>query len=176
VGKVADTHNGPSTPKCLHRWRTVIVALVAVVVASWGGRMAEPLARGWYNSCQVLDTRAEIDALDKQRQDLEEDLDYARSDEGMDVEARRQFGVSPPDDVRIVVRVKSGEGERRQPVSLGDRVRGAVSRVGGACAAAVRHTRDVIKYWWGLDPVGPVGNAPTEDEPPGEAEPSEATG
>ena len=149
----------------LNRKRLLYTAALAVLVVAWGGRMAEPLIRGWFNSCQVLDQRAERDRRDRQIEDLNEELIYAQTVEGLDVEAKRQFGVGPPQDVLIEVRVKGAEVAKGGPTSLGDRARGCLNRVGGVCAGAVRRVRTVVKYWSGLDalPPAPAGQPETGD-------------
>lgn len=131
--------------------------------------MLEPLIRGWFNSCQVLDRRAEIEALRQQREHLAGKLAYVQTEEGKDVEAKRQFGVGPPEEVRIVVRPRGDASDDAIPRSLGERLTVGMNRVGGAWVGAVRRVRDVVKYWSGLDPAAPAGDLPSVAEPLDEA-------
>ncbi len=142
--------------------RLLWLLLMGLAIVVWVEGMAPPLIDGYGNSSEVLDKRARVAALDRQVSDLRDEVAYAGTVEGRDVEAKRQFGVGPSEDVLINVHVAAAADQEAQPVGLGDRAGSAIQRGLQTVRSSVNRWVELGSYWAGRRPLPP---------PPGTAKP-----
>lgn len=133
------------------RW--VLLFIGALMVLLWVPKGGRVIAFSWRASSQVLerkqtiaDTRARVAMLQRQ-------VDLAETEEGRDLEAKRQFGVGSPDEVWITVDARPSAPPPSPPQGIGDRVQGWLTTVGDRCLERVRHTIRVARYLIGIDDV-----------------------
>ncbi len=160
---VADTYYSIERGRRLNWRRLGILAAVALFALVWARPMMEPLIRGWYTACEVQKQREEQAALEEQLQRLKAKRDFILTDEGKNVEARRQFDVGPPGEVRIEVKVRSLQ-PQPTPASLGERFMAGLNRVGGAALNGLQSLWDIFHYWWHLELRPPDRQAPAPTE------------
>jgi len=160
------------------RRRWLLIGALAFTAIAWGPRSIMVLVRGWCTSTQVLERRDEV-ALRRDRVDvLERQVKYARTDEGLDLEAKRQFGVGPPGEIWITVEAEEPRAQALPPQAIGDRVSAWLGDTGARWVDDVRSIVAVLRYWVGLDQVSePPPRAPDataevarEPEPQADAE------
>lgn len=133
------------------RRRWLLLALLALALIRWVPQSHELLTRGWEASAQVLAHEREIEAAEARIEALEREIAYARTTEGMDVEAKRQFGVGPEEEIWITLEADEPRERMTRPLTIGDRVQSWLSDVGSECVDRVRYTISVLRYWGGLD-------------------------
>ncbi len=171
------THEQWLQRRCALRRRWLVIGALTFATIAWGPRAAMVLIRGWSASAQVLRCRDEVAIRRERVEMLERRVRYAQTDEGLDVEAKRQFGVGPPGEIWITVEAEPPRPQAPPPQAIADRVTAWLSDTGARCVDRVRGGVGVLRYWIGLDRVSePPPRAPdvsTEagPEPEAEAEP-----
>lgn len=133
--------------------RRVLLFIGALIILSQLPNGVRVIVSGWRASSQVLeckqiiaDTRARVAPLQRQ-------VDFAETDEGRDLEAKRQFGVGNPGEVWITVDARPPAPAPPPPQGIGDRLQGWLTTVGDRCLERVRHTIRVARYLIGVDDV-----------------------
>jgi len=182
---VASPHQDSSHEQWLQcrrsvRRRWLLIGVLTFAAIAWGPRSIMVLVRGWCTSVQVLERQEEI-ALRRERVEmLERQVRYARTQEGLDLEAKRQFGVGPPGEIWITVEAEEPRRQALPPQAIGDRVSAWLSDTGARWVDDVRGVVAVLRYWVGLDQVSepppldpdPGVAAAADSEPPAGAEPA----
>jgi len=156
-------------PRRIQRRRLLLLTGLAFALVAWGPRAATVISDGWCSSCRALEQQRGIDAASRRVAALQREVDYARTAEGQDVEAKRRFGVGPDDELWITVDATEAE-KRPEPQSVADRLD---AWLGDAGARFVDHVCDVgaiFSYWVGIGQVDECVPVPViEEEPPAEA-------
>jgi hypothetical protein len=135
------------------RRRLTLFAIAALVIAGWGPKAAIVLVDGWVKPVQVKKREREIKAARQNVDALKRELDYLRTPEGKDVEAKRQFGVGPKDEIWITVEAQCLEPVESGPGSIAEQINGWLSNVGDRSIDRVRETGEVVRYLIGADDV-----------------------
>lgn len=133
--------------------RRVLAAIAVLVALSWIPKGIGVIASSWAASAAVLEREQAIAESRERLAALQRQADYADTDEGRDLEAKRQFGVGSPDEIWVTVDALPARPGPPPPQGVGDRVQGWLSTVGDRCLERVRHTIRVARYLVGLDDV-----------------------
>lgn len=147
--------------------RRVLALIAALVALSWVPKGIYVVASSWSASAQVLEREQQIRESRERLAALQRQVDFADTDEGRDVEAKRQFGVGSPDEIWVTVDAQPAQPGPPPPQGVGDRVYGWLSTVGERCLDGARHTVRIARYLVGLDDVDDCLPAMVEvrDEP-----------
>lgn len=153
--------------------RRVLALIAALVALSWVPKGVHVIVRSWSASSEVLAREQAIDETRRRLSAIESQVDFAATEEGCDVEAKRQFGVGSPDEIWVTVDAQPTRPSPGTPLGIGDRVQGWLTSAGDRCIERVRHAIRVARYAVGLDDVDDCLPAVVEvrDEPV-EAEPA----
>lgn len=130
--------------------RLLILFLIGVALLLWGQRSFKMLARGWSTSVRVLQCERELELRRQRVELLKKQVAYAATEEGRDLEAKRQFGVGPRDEIWITVEVQEPPPSSPPPRSISERVETWLSSVGSAITNRVRFVVTVFSYWTGF--------------------------
>jgi len=149
------------------RRRWLFIGALAFATIAWGPRAVMMMAHGWCASSQALTREDGIGRTRDRVASLERQVAYTDTTEGKDLEAKRQFGVGPRDEIWITVEVEEPRPPASSPVGIGDRTYGWLTDVGSSTVDRVRGAWDVVRYWTGLDDVSDC--VPTEAEAEDEA-------
>ncbi len=153
---MATSNQEPSDPllqRRMLRRRLTLFAIAAIVIAVWGPKAAIVLVDGWVKPMQVKEREHEVKAARQRVNALKWELEYLRTPEGKDVEAKRQFGVGPRDEIWITVEAACVEPVDSGPGSIADQINGWLSAVGDRSTDRVRETGEVVRYLIGADDV-----------------------
>lgn len=162
------------------RRRWLLIGALTFTAIAWGPRSIMVLVRGWCTSVQVLERQDEIVLRRERVEMLERQVRYARTDEGLDLEARRQFGAGPPGEIWVTIEAEEPRPQALPPRAIGERVSAWLSDTGARWVDDVRGVAAVLRYWVGIDqvseppPLDPdvSAAAAAEPEPEAEAEPA----
>ncbi len=148
-----------------HRSRSgllpILIWVAAIlVIYGWGSTVGGQLHEGYKNSGKVLDKRERVEMLEREKENLTDEVAHARTDEGRDEQVKIMFGAGPPKDVLLDVHVETSTPEEPPVVGLYERTQRGISAGTSAFLESWRHKRDVCRFWAGQDPAPP----PTSDE------------
>lgn len=147
-----DSPNRPNDRR--HQQRRLILLLAAAfALIAWGSRTISMVEKGWYASRETLKRQQQIEAANRRIDALQREVAYARTVEGKDVEAKRRFGVGPPEEIWITVEAERAPNERPRPQSIADRVNGWLTDAGSSFLDRVRGCAAIISYSVGLSDV-----------------------
>ncbi len=146
-------------------WKRIAVVLtVSAVIVAWGSRAVTVIADGWCASRQALQKQQQIRANDQQIDDLHRQVDYAKTDEGQAVEAKRRFRAMPRNEIRLKV---DADGPPPRPggyPSVADHVNEWLAHAGSRFIDRLRHFGAIMSYWLGCDEVDTCVVVPEVDE------------
>jgi len=147
--------------------RRVLAAIAVLVALSWIPKGIGVIASSWSASSAVLEREQVIGDSREHLAGMERQADYADTDEGRDLEAKRQFGVGSRDEIWVTVDAPPARPAPPTPLGIGDRVHRWLTSAGNRCIERVRHTIAVARYLVGLDDVDDCLPAVVEvrDEP-----------
>ncbi len=158
------------TAKRIQRRRLLLMMGLAFALIAWGPRAAIVVSDGWCSSCRALEQQRRIDAASQRVDALQREVQYARTAEGQDVEAKRRFGVGPDDEIWVTVDATEAEEARPEPQSVADRLDAWLAKAGAPLVDHVREFGAIFSYWVGIGQVDEYVAVPViEDEPPVEA-------
>ncbi|MGC9319777.1 MAG: hypothetical protein ACP5KN_17220 [Armatimonadota bacterium] len=135
------------------RRRWVLLVVLGFTIIAWGPRTVELIVSSWSTASQVMEQERELEATRARQRALRRELAYARTTEGRDVEAKRQFGVGPPDEIWITVEAEEPKPQPTGPLTVGQRVHGWLADAGSQFLDHCRYTMSALRYWVGLDPA-----------------------
>jgi len=152
------------------RRRLLLLTGLAFALLAWGPRAALVISDGWCSSCRALEQQRRIDASSERVDALQREVQYARTAQGRDVEAKRRFGVGPDDEILITIDATEAEEKRPEPQSVADRLNAWLSDAGARSMDNLREFGAVLSYWVGIGQVDECVPVPViEDEAPAHA-------
>jgi hypothetical protein len=142
-----------TTDRRFRRRRLVLLLVIGFAVAAWGPRAATVLTDGWCSSCRVLEQQRRIREMQQRIEALEAQVEYARTAEGRDVEAKRRFGVGPDDEVGIMIDSATNSSQSQGPQSVAARLESWLQNAGSRFLDRGRDFWLIIAYGVGLHDV-----------------------
>ncbi len=147
----------------------------------WGPRATVLVVSGWSTAAQVLDHHRQFHDSGTRIQALEREAEYAQTDEGKDLEAKRRFGVGPPEEIWITIEAEKAREPASEPQTIDSRLDAWLDDTGSGFMGRLRRAGAIVRYWLGWDTVDECVVAPPEaegeadsaDEPAGDDEEAE---
>ncbi|MEA3400729.1 MAG: hypothetical protein U9R79_05720 [Armatimonadota bacterium] len=135
------------------RRRWILLIVLGFTTIAWGPRTVELIVNSWSTASHVLEHERELKATHARQKALQREVAYARTVEGRDVQAKRQFGVGPRDEIWITLEAEEPEPQPTGPLSIGQQVHGWLMDAGSRFLDHCRNTASLLRYWVGLDPA-----------------------
>jgi hypothetical protein len=131
---------------------TLVLSLVALALATQA-RIFLPIYHGLRLAAGLVESNSEAAELSEQNRELEEVRDYLRTPPGQELSARAEVHAARPGE-RIVLLQEAPSAAARtlRPVTLAERVQGALQQVGEKATAGLRTASRVLATWAGWRP------------------------
>jgi len=134
------------------RRRLLYIVVAGALVLASAHRLAQPLIGGWFGSVEVFELKQQIRATEAESSTLEQNIEFLETDEGMDLEVKKQRILVPPDEIWIRVHAEQERHDAEAPVGIGERVHGFLTGVGDSAVETIRYGWRVFRYWSGKEP------------------------